>query len=65
MLKNVLFNFDGRVHAEGTPREVITDENIKTAYGAEGCVYNHPVNDLSIVLLQTNNNKNQDRRCDR
>ncbi|MFC2033858.1 ABC transporter ATP-binding protein [Chloroflexota bacterium] len=50
----VLIN-NGQVHAEGTPQEVITNENIKTVYGAENCVYNHPVNNLPIVLLQVNN----------
>jgi ABC-type cobalamin/Fe3+-siderophores transport system ATPase subunit len=26
------------------PQEVITAENIKAVYGAEGCVYAHPLN---------------------
>ncbi len=40
-----------RIHAEGTPTEVITDRNIKAVYGAENCVYTHPVNGLPTVLL--------------
>jgi iron complex transport system ATP-binding protein len=47
----------GQVHAEGTPREVITDRNIEEVYGAEGCVYEHPLNDLPIVLINAGNNK--------
>ena len=39
------------IHAQGTPREVITDGNIKEVYGAENCVYTHPVNGLPTVLL--------------
>lgn len=41
----------GRVHAEGTPWEVITPANIKEVYGTEGCVYPHPTNHLPVVLL--------------
>jgi iron complex transport system ATP-binding protein len=40
-----------RIHAEGKPAEVITDKNIKEVYGAENCVYTHPVNGLPTVLL--------------
>jgi iron complex transport system ATP-binding protein len=46
----VLIN-NGRVHAQGTPSEVITPQNIKEVYGAEGCVYTHPANGLPAVLL--------------
>ena len=48
---------DGRLHAEGTPAEVITARNIKEVYGAEGCVYTHPLNNLPAVLLNPGNNK--------
>jgi iron complex transport system ATP-binding protein len=40
-----------RIHARGTPVEVITDSNIKEVYGAGNCVYAHPVNGLPTVLL--------------
>ena len=50
----ILIN-NGRVHAEGTPQEVITARNIKDVYGAEGCVYVHPVNRLPTVLLRAGN----------
>jgi iron complex transport system permease protein len=42
---------DGHIHAEGEPSQVITDANIKQVYGAENCVYPHPVNGLPIVLV--------------
>ena len=48
---------EGHVHAEGTPAEVITDQNIKQVYGAENCVYTHPINGLPTVLLSTKWNK--------
>jgi iron complex transport system ATP-binding protein len=48
---------DGAIHAEGTPFEVITDQNIKQVYGAENCVYTHPVNGLPTVLLSAHRNK--------
>jgi iron complex transport system ATP-binding protein len=46
----ILIN-NGRIHAEGTPWEVITPKNIEEVYGAGGCVYTHPVNGLPTVLL--------------
>ncbi|MFC1942603.1 ABC transporter ATP-binding protein [Chloroflexota bacterium] len=48
---------EGHVQAEGTPAEVITDKNIKSVYGAENCVYTHPVNGLPTVILSANKNK--------
>ncbi len=52
----VLIN-DGRIHAEGTPAEVITSANMKEVYGADSCVYTHPRNGLPAVLLSPGNNK--------
>ena len=52
----ILIN-DGRIHAEGTPKEVITSENVAEVYGAENCVYNHPVNGLPCVILNTGDGK--------
>ena len=46
-----------RVHAEGTPAEVITEENIRQVYGAENCVFTHPVNGLPTVLLSAGRNR--------
>jgi len=45
------------IHAQGTPAEVITDTNIKQVYGAENCVYTHPVNGLPAVLLSAHRNR--------
>ena len=53
---------NGRVHSEGTPGEVITAENIKEVYGAESCVYTHPLNSLPAVLLSAGNNKSARHR---
>jgi iron complex transport system ATP-binding protein len=50
-----------RIFAEGTPVEVITDKNIKEVYGAENCVYTHPVNGLPTVLLGAHRNQTTDR----
>jgi len=52
----ILIN-NGRVHAQGTPREVINSRNIKEVYGADGCVYTHPVNGLPAVLLKAGNSQ--------
>ncbi|HEY82908.1 MAG TPA: ABC transporter ATP-binding protein [Dehalococcoidia bacterium] len=52
----ILIN-NGRIHAEGTPWEVITPRNIEEVYGAGGCVYTHPVNGLPTVLLNAGNGK--------
>ena len=52
----VLIN-NGRVHAEGTPGEVITPDNIREVYGADHCVYTHPVNGLPTVLLKAGNSQ--------
>ena len=47
----------GRIIAEGTPAEVITPQNIKEVYGAENCVFTHPVSGLPTVLLSAGNGK--------
>jgi len=49
--------YSGRIHAEGTPKEVITAENVAEVYGAENCVYTHPTNGLPCVLLNASNGK--------
>ena len=48
---------DRHIHAEGTPSEVITDQNIKEVYGADNCVYTHPINGLPTVLLSKDRNR--------
>lgn len=52
----ILIN-NGRVHAQGTPSEVITSRNIKEVYGADGCVYTHPANGLPAVLINPGNGR--------
>jgi iron complex transport system ATP-binding protein len=52
----ILIN-NGQVHAQGTPEEVINSRNIKEVYGADGCVYVHPVNGLPAVLLKAGNSQ--------
>jgi iron complex transport system ATP-binding protein len=52
----------GRIYAQGTPAEVITEANIREVYGAENCVYPHPANGLPAVLLRANSNTNQNHR---
>jgi len=42
---------EGRVYAEGSPDEVITEGNIREVYGAEVCVYPHPINNLPTTLI--------------
>ena len=41
---------EGRLHAQGTPDEVINPGNIKEVYGAEDCVYTHPDGGVPVVL---------------
>jgi iron complex transport system ATP-binding protein len=41
----------GRVYAEGIPLDVLTASNIKKVYGAEVCVYPHPINRLPTTLI--------------
>ena len=52
----ILIN-SGQIHAQGTPGEVINSRNIKEVYGAEGCVYAHPVNGLPAVLIKAGSSK--------
>ena len=42
---------EGRVLVEGAPLEVITAENVGSAYGAEVCVVPHPRNSLPVALV--------------
>ncbi len=45
---------EGEVHAEGSPAEVVTEQNIKQVYGAENCIYTHLRNGLPVILLTAN-----------
>jgi iron complex transport system ATP-binding protein len=42
---------NGRLYRHGTPSEVVTSQNIAEVYGADHCVYSHPVNGLPVVLV--------------
>jgi iron complex transport system ATP-binding protein len=57
----ILIN-NGMVHAQGTPAEVITPQNITEVYGTENCVYSHPANGLPAVLVKSSNNSVTDLR---
>ncbi len=48
MLKN------GQIHAEGTPEQVVTAENVREVFGANSTIYHHPENNLPMVLLNGN-----------
>jgi iron complex transport system ATP-binding protein len=52
MIKN------GRMHAEGTPEQVITAENIKAVYGTQSYIQPHPENQLPVVVLMGMRGKN-------
>ena len=54
----------GRIHATGTPAEVITAENIREVYGADNCVYTHPLNRLPAVILSADNGNLHGKRSD-
>ena len=46
----------GKVYAQGTPLDIVTAPNIKRVYGADVCVYPHPVNKLPTTLITANTN---------
>ncbi len=51
--KLILMNSSGRIHALGTPEEVITQRNIQEAYGAPVVVSRHPITGKpSVTLLE-------------
>jgi iron complex transport system ATP-binding protein len=51
----------GRIHAHGPSKEVITTQHIKAVYGAEVCVYPHPVNALPTTLIIPRDGREQVR----
>lgn len=52
----VMFS-QGRIYCQGTPHQVINPENIKQVYGAEVCVYPHPVNKLPATFILSGKNR--------
>jgi len=53
----------GRVYAEGTPLDILTASNIKKVYGAEVCVYPHPINKLPTTLITASPSHSSDRQA--
>jgi iron complex transport system ATP-binding protein len=49
--------YNGRIHAEGTPGEVINADNIRQVYGAGSYVYTHPAVNLPAVLPNAGSSK--------
>jgi len=47
---------EGQIHTDGTPRDVLTVENIKRVYGAKVCVYPHPINKLPTTFITAERN---------
>jgi len=47
----------GRIHAEGTPGEVINADNIRQVYGADSYIYAHPLSGLPAVLPTAGSSK--------
>lgn len=48
----------GKIHAEGTPIEVINTENIEQVYGCGSYVHTHPLSGLPAVLPRVDSNRN-------
>jgi iron complex transport system ATP-binding protein len=48
---------DGTVYCQGIPQTVINAQTIKEVYGAEVCVYPHPVNRLPATLIISSKDK--------
>jgi iron complex transport system ATP-binding protein len=42
---------EGEIYTEGIPQDVLTVQNIKQVYGAEVCIYPHPVNRLPTTFI--------------
>ncbi|AKG54046.1 Vitamin B12 ABC transporter ATPase component BtuD [Dehalogenimonas sp. WBC-2] len=51
----------GEIYAFGTPREVITSDNICHVYGPDSYVHNHPLTGLPAVLPRVGNTR--DNNC--
>ncbi len=48
---------NGRIHAEGTPGEVINADNIGQVYGSGSYIYTHPLSGLPAVLPNAGSSK--------
>ncbi len=54
----------GRIHAEGTPTEVINTQNIEQVYGHGSYVYTHPLSGLPAVLPRVDSSRNSSLKKD-
>ncbi len=50
---------NGRIHAEGTPVEVINTQNLEQVYGPGSLVHTHPLSGLPAVLPRVNSRRNK------
>jgi iron complex transport system ATP-binding protein len=55
----------GEIYTDGTPQDVLTAQNIKTVYGADVCVYPHPVNKLPTTLITAGEGKKEEAHIQR
>jgi len=49
---------NGKIHAEGTPTEVINAENLEEVYGPGNYIDTHPLSGLPVVLPRVGKSKN-------
>ena len=49
----------GKIYSQGTPETVVTAQTIKEVYGADVCVYPHPVNKLPATLIMRDKEKDK------
>jgi len=49
----------GRIHAEGTPTEVINTQNLEQVYGHGSYVHTHPLSGLPAVLPRVDSSRNK------
>ena len=52
----------GKIYTEGMPQNVLTAQNIKEVYGAEVCVFPHPINKLPTTLVTAGGNDGYQHR---
>ena len=42
---------DGKIYCQGVPKAVISSQTIREVYGAEVCVFPHPINELPATFI--------------
>jgi iron complex transport system ATP-binding protein len=53
---------NGKIYCQGVPKAVISSQNIREVYGAEVCVYPHPVNALPATLIVSEKRKKSNQK---